>query len=137
MKTLNKALFLLVASGLIIFSSCKEDKKEDPKPEEISITINTPEENATYGKNDTVFVTGSIEGPEELHGYMIEIINTSHSDSVVFEKHQHDHGTSFQIDEMWINNVSHHSDMQLKVTVYPGHEGDEKIETFHFHCHPM
>jgi hypothetical protein len=96
-----------------------------------------PEAGKMYGKGDTVFINGMVSFENGLHGYEVSLVNTSHNDTVVFNKHEHAHGNSFHIHEHWVNSVMHHSDMELRIEVQTDHTDKAESKTIKFHCHPM
>ncbi|MBO6515234.1 MAG: hypothetical protein JJ975_01615 [Bacteroidia bacterium] len=136
----SKFKYLIALTLLLsVISSCKEDEEPLPEPETPVVMFNfaDPAAGATYSAGDTVAINGMISFENDMHGYEISIINTSHSDTVVFNKHEHMDGKMFHIHEHWVNNVMHHSNMQLKIEALTDHAGTRETKTINFHCHPM
>ena len=133
---MNKLLITLIAFSLVAFTSCKEDEDMDPKYN-ITFNFSDPVASTMFSQGDTVFINGMISADIEMHGYEVSIVNTSDNNTEVFNSHEHKDGSMFHIHEMWVNNVSSHSDMALTITVDVDHEGTTEKETILFHCHPM
>lgn len=136
---LNRIISVFMFVGLVVFaSSCKkDDNSSNPTPtDNFSITITSPTAMQTFPSGATVNVKATISNSTEMHGYDIKIVNKANNNEEVFKKEMHDHGSSYTIDESWVNNVTMHSDMELEITVYIDHEGNKKTQTVHFHCHP-
>ena len=85
---------------------------------------------------DTIMIHATITSTEEIHGYTLLLENTTTS-TVIMDIEEHAHDLTTHIHEMWVNNVSGHTDMKLTVTAIIDHEGTEVSETVSFHCHPM
>ncbi len=140
---MNKSTYILIALlsiSTITFHSCKEDKEPivDPPAPTVQFDFTSPEDNKMYSKGDTVFIDGMMTFENGLHGYELSIINKSHNDTMVFNKHEHSHGNSVHVHEYWVNSVTHHSDMELMIEAHKDHSGDTKeTKTIKFHCHPM
>lgn len=150
MKKYTSILLVLLVVG---FVSCKKEgctdegasnynpdaKKDDGSCvfPEVEISFTSPEAHTTYGLNDTVHIHGSVSYVEEMHGYHLQLVNTSVNDTVVYEIHNHDHMSAYSIHGMWVNNVTTHSDMELRITVEKSHDGESVTHVVPFHCHPM
>ena len=85
-----------------------------------------------YEFGDTVFMHGGVSAPHELHGYELILRNAS-TDSVAFSKDEHVHGTSFEFEDHWVNNVADHSDMEFSVIVTVDHEGTTETKKIEFY----
>ncbi len=137
-KSINIAVVLLFVATIGLVSSCKK-KDDNPSPtptDNFSISITSPTDMQTFVNGSTVNIKASISNSAGMHGYELTIINKSNNNEEVFKKEVHDHGTSYTIDENWVNNVTKHSDMEAEITVYVDHEGNTKTQHVHFHCHP-
>lgn len=137
MKTIKNISLLLLAFTNIFFTACKDEDpivEEDPK---VVFDFTSPEAGAMYGKGDTVFINGMISHTTDLHGYEISIINGSSDDTVVFNNHEHMDGKMFHIHEKWVNNVTDHSNMTLRIEALTDHAGTVETKEIMFHCHPM
>lgn len=128
-------LSILAVSALGLISCEREVIQDDPAPT-VSFNMMAPLNMSTYHLGDTVHIHGDIQYQPGLHGYALEIYNTS-ADTVVFTSEEHAHGTSINIHEMWVNDVTQHSDMRLIISAEISHDGMTVSDTIHFHCHPM
>ncbi|MCB9262859.1 MAG: hypothetical protein H6607_10835 [Flavobacteriales bacterium] len=139
MKTHKISLYTVIAAfAIIIFQACKE-KEVDPPITEKKVVFNftEPASGQMYGLNDTVHINGTISYEDELHGYEVTLVNLSNNDSMVFNEHAHIDGKELTVDHNWVNNVTGHSNMELRIDAFIDHEGNMKSDTIHFHCHPM
>jgi hypothetical protein len=126
--------YLATAVALVLsFSSCKDDEHEHGNT--AVITFTSPAANSTYHQGDTVHVTGSAIGQEELHGYELYILNKTSGDTV-FTADEHAHGDTVQIHHEWVVNVAAASDMELGITVTLDHDNNTQTEKVGFHCMP-
>ena len=117
----------------ITMTSCSEDNHIDAN---VHIHITSPVASSEFHLGDTVKIQGSVSANTDMHGYEVKIKNLT-ADSVAFVAYHHDHGTSFSINEQWINNVTTHSDMRLVIKVEADHNGTLVSDSLNFHCHPM
>ena len=127
-------LFILVTLTLsTLLVACRKDVA-DP---EVTVTFNiaSPLASTTYDLGDTVFVNVTITGSEELHGYEVDMNNLT-GDSTVFDAHAHNHASSFTINGYFVNNVTDHSEMELRVKAFIDHDDNYKEKVVEFHCHP-
>lgn len=137
MKTLKNTSVILLALTALFFSACKDEDpivEEDPK---VVFDFSSPQASATYGKGDTIHINGMISHTLDMHGYEVSIINSSNNDTVVYNKHEHMDGKMFHIHEHWVNNVSDHSNMILRIDALTDHAGTKETKDIMFHCHPM
>ncbi len=135
-----KNISIIAIVTLLTFSinACKDDEETvTPEPTAVTFDISDPVAGTMYGKGDTVFINGMISYDVEMHGYEINIINTSNNDTVVFNKHAHSDSKMFHIHEHWVNNVSGHSNMTLSIEALTDHSGASQTKEISFHCHPM
>lgn len=152
-------LIVLALASTTLFSSCKKegctdekaenydsdaDKDDDsctyPEEEEtddIDFTISDPVAGTTFGLGDTVHINTMITTTGEVHGYEVYLRNTSNNNEVVFESKEHAHDSPVHIHEMWVNDVSSHSDMELEIVLITDHDGATETQKVSFHCHPM
>ncbi|MCO4806177.1 MAG: hypothetical protein KC456_06250 [Flavobacteriales bacterium] len=113
----------------------KDDEScEYPPEDEITFAITSPEEHKTFMLGDTIHVSSMFETTAEVHGYSIQIINTSKHDEVVFSAEEAAHESPVHMHAMWVNDVTMHSDMSLKIAVEVDHDGTEEVKTIGFHC---
>jgi hypothetical protein len=138
------SFFSLVLFVALALTACEKDEEvttpaPQPEPERVvTITVDSPLENAMYSLGQEVHINVDIEANFELHGYAIRLVNTSNDNEVILEAGEHDHGTAFHYHEHWTNNVTMHSDLELQIEVARSHDHDDvEVKTVHFHCHPM
>jgi hypothetical protein len=135
-----KITYFILAMAVVSMVSCKKDKEEEDDTttpaKTLTIEIEEPADMQTFALNETVHVHVMVEANYDLHGYEVLMINESSGDTV-WSTDAHDHGQSYHIEGDWVNNVSDHSDMLLKVIVEKDHDGNTQVEERHFHCHPM
>lgn len=109
----------------------------DPEPT-IEFAISEPTAGATYGKDQTVHIQATVTTDGPVHGYVVYLRNKSNNDEVVFSKEEHVHESPVSIHEMWVNDVTIHSDMELEIKLITEHDSEEgESEFVSFHCHPM
>jgi hypothetical protein len=127
---------LVAILTLAAFSSCK---KESETPEETivkaTIDVEDPLADFTYEQGDTVHIHFGITCANEMHGYEAMLINLTSGDTA-WDAHLHDHGQSYHVENFWVNNVTEHSDMRLKVIAILDHEENQTVKQVDFHCHP-
>lgn len=126
----------IITASILLFTSCKKDEETTPEVT-VTFSITEPVAGTEFGLGDTVHMHVHITGSAELHGYEVNLINTSDGDTVVYENHLHDHGTSYSIEDFWVNDVDVHSDMVLQVKAFIDHDDNFKVKNVNFHCHPM
>lgn len=135
---MKKSVFCFLVLGIISLTNCNKDEPNNIIEEQYNITVEKPIEGQNFNLNDEVLIEGVVKGNFELHGYEIQLFNTSNNDSILYEKFIHTHGEEITISETWINNVSEHSDIRVEVSGLADHEGnDRKTKTINIHCHPM
>jgi len=131
---MKKALLLALltlATSLSFFACDKEEHQHDAE-----ISILAPTAGQTFSLNQTVSIQADITSEEELHGWEITLKKKS-DNTVLYTTDKHIHGTSLQIREQWVNNVTAHTDVVLEVKVALDHTSSEtKTATVEFHCHP-
>ncbi len=134
--TTRIAVILLFATTAFA-SSCKE-KDEDVAPVDKFITaFSSPSEGKIFSNGDTVNIKTQITNDTEMYGYEVKIINKSMGNTAVFSKKEEDLNIkTFNIDESWVNNVTHHSDMKVELTIYMDKNDNKREVTLNFHCHP-
>ncbi|MGB0850568.1 MAG: hypothetical protein ACPGTP_04930 [Bacteroidia bacterium] len=135
MKYLNRLAIIALALSTFSLYSCKDDDESKIEPA-VEFHFSSPESGAMFGKGDTVFMTGMLHWEEELHGFEITLTNIT-KDSVVYTAHAHEDTKMMNISQMWINNVTEHSDMKLTIDALTDHDGAEQTKEIDFHCHPM
>lgn len=122
-------LFLALFGGIAMLSSGCHEEAAAP-----IFTISAPTDGQEYMLGDTIFVKGTITADVEMHGYAYELMRLSDS-LVLLTSDVHDHGSSYSIDDFWVNNVTEHTDVQLTITAIIDHDGTEQSQTYQLHCH--
>lgn len=132
-----KHLFL-IAGILIFLASCKKETEEQSHESEAEVVLSlvSPTENQTYQLGDTVRILGTISSTSDLHGYNLRL-NHPVLNMFVINKAFHEHGTSFKVNEFWVNNVTDTTVLKLTMDVAIDHDG--KLKTFEkfITCYPQ
>lgn len=126
---MKNILYFLFA---LIILSCKKDNHDNHHDHDhhnhgdvfISISLTSPTEAASFDVSDVVSITGSISADGTIHGYSVELINTSNADSVLFLNDVHAHDEMLTISEAWTNNLSETSTVTVRITAYADHAGE-------------
>ena len=113
----------------VVLFSCKKEEHSHP-----SITISSPTSGQAFDGGDTVYVKANVTSEEEMHGWVVAIRKLP-TKQVVFMDDVHDHLTEYNINTYWVNNLSAHSDMEVEVIAYIGHDGDSTSKKVEFHSH--
>lgn len=130
-KILNLSIITLV----IVTSSCK--KEEDVHANySATITITSPEADQKFDHHSNVTISGKIESDDELHGYKLVIRQLSDG-AEKFSKEYHVHGKKIEFNEVWMNMIEIHQDMELEVIVVIDHDGNTISKKVVFHCRGM
>jgi len=132
-QSILKANLLIAVVLVLSLSSCKDDEHEHGNT--AVIAFSSPVAHSTYSQGDTVHITGTAIGEEELHGYALFILNKTSGDTV-FTAEAHAHGDTVMIHHEWVVNVSAMSDMELSITVTLDHDNNTQTEKVEFHCMP-
>lgn len=131
MKKALLFVLLALATSLSFFACEKEEHQHDAE-----ISILAPTAGQTFSLNQTVSIQADITSEEELHGWEITLRKKS-DNTVLYTTDKHTHGTTLEIREQWVNNVTAHTDVVLEVKVALDHTSSEtKTATVEFHCHP-
>lgn len=117
-------------SLLFIIFSCQKEELNTFEERTLAVTIFNPNEGDEVQHEKELTIQGEIIGNFELHGYSIELINTSNADSVLLNINAHKHGKTIPFSTSWKNKLSVDSDLALIVTGYGDHAGylSEKTE---------
>ncbi len=143
---MKKTAVLIYLAFLLVpaFNACK-NKADDPHPHDnnhhhhtpnkAELTIASPTDNTKYNHGDTININVVAVGELTLHGWKITIRNTD-DNSVLYTKDTHEHAKTLNISEKWVNDVHHHSDLELEVEVGLDHDGNNATKKVRFHCMP-
>ena len=105
------------------FTSCDHDD-EEVKPGDNSITITAPTEGAIVNPGQSVAITGTITGKEEIHGYKLYVRQKADG-KVLFSKEVHDHKKEIAINETWaVDTVAKYKELELEVVATLDHDGN-------------
>lgn len=122
----TKAMLAFAACG-ILFTACKKDEETTPHHHnEVTIEITKPTTNAYVFCNDTNPLEVHIHATEQIHGYEVKLINTT-DNSVVWEKHDHIHGTHVEITDNIVSTICAETPAKLEVTAIVDHDGNTKV----------
>jgi len=131
---MNKTLFFAFLSLVMLFAgmACKKEN-HDAK---VEINILSPTLGQAFEHGQDVPLHVDVSADQELHGWDITLRKKS-DNSVIYSKDKHTHGKSMSIREVWVNDVTHHTDVILEVKVDLDHSGsNSKTASVQFHCHP-
>jgi hypothetical protein len=116
-----KQYFALALLTLVLVS-CKKKDDDDHIDFSGTIAIDTPAENDTINGGSSFFVTGTITGNMEMHGYHVIVYNED-DQSVVYENQYHEHGTSYVVNEAVTHTLSTGTPLRLYIQAAGDHEG--------------
>jgi hypothetical protein len=134
-KQILISISFLITLALSI-SSCSEEETPVIDNPQVEFNIQNPSSGAMFHSGDTVRVQGTITYPKSMHGYELSLINSSQNDTMVFSEHEHIDSKSIEINTFWVNDVKHHSNMELHIDAMTDHFGAFERKTITFHCHP-
>lgn len=129
---------VLIAGMLMLLVSCKKETEEQSQESEAEVVLNllAPTENQTYQFGDTVRILGTISSTSDLHGYNLRL-NHPIWNMFVINKAFHEHGTSFIVNEYWVNTVSDTTQLKLIFDVAIDHEGNLRTFEKFITCFPQ
>jgi hypothetical protein len=116
-------------SGLMItlvLTGCNKDNGTNVQqgaPEQLTISLSNPAENQEFQNGAPVSISGTITWNQAVHGYTLELINTSNQDSVLFLSEVHTHDNAVPFDGSWVNDLQDTSAVLLRVTAIGDHQG--------------
>lgn len=120
MKTLVSVL--LIAP---VLSGCKKENGNNVQqgaPEQLTISLSNPTEQQEFQNGATVNISGTITWNQAVHGYTLELINTSNQDSVLFLSEVHTHENAVPFDGSWVHDLQDTSAVLLRVTAIGDHQ---------------
>jgi hypothetical protein len=130
-----KHYVILSLSAAVVFALSFACKKKESHPK-VTITIDSPVNGSIYHGGDTVHIHAHITADQEIHGWELSIVRLANN-QLFFDAHVHEHGKVYTLDTFWVNHVTMHSDMVLKLSAVLDHEGKTESKTINFPCHPM
>lgn len=119
---------LILALGALTLTACNKDEPGDGHNHDhgggnpIMFTFNTPNENESFDFNQAVTAEGWITSTSGVHGYIIELLNQSNQDSVLYTHEVHDHGNELQFNDTWTNNLQDTSTVMIRIVAFGDHE---------------
>lgn len=129
-------------AGLMLITACTNEHLEPSNLEDIPqvifqyIDIQSPVADSAYVANDTVWMEGLIVYELGLHGYQINLYNTTR-DTVVYFDESHIHADTIPFSHFWVNDVDTISMMDLSISAVLDHDGKTETEHVHFQCLPL
>ena len=131
MKFTVKYLFYgSIIALLVSVSACKNDKAITPTPT-ITIDIKSPMGAGSYQHGDTVKIDVEVTSDVDLHGYEWTI-KTKPGGVELASSDEHVHGKTFTINDVYINNVTSTTEVELEIVAEVDHEGNERQKTVSF-----
>lgn len=124
------ALSLLLAVAGLAFVACNKDNDHDHS-NTATINILSPVEGQVVAAGATLIISAEASAPEELHGW--EIILRNKATGVQIDNFdEHDHGTSFQVEQDWVANVPPGTEVELEFIVVVDHEDNTNSKKVNF-----
>lgn len=128
---------LLFAALLTTLMACKKETNPTTTSEVVvNLNLVSPTENQTYQFGDTVKILGSLSSATSLHGYNIRL-NHPTINMFVINQAYHEHGTVFNLNERWVNNVTDTTELKLIIDVAIDHDGTLKTFEKYITCYPQ
>ena len=131
------AFVLKIFFILFLVESCKDEvPTSDQNIPPVTFNFTNPNEGNEFALGDTIFIDGMIAWENELHGYEITLTDMS-NDSIVFSAHGHEDALLIHITKIWVNKVTHLSDMRLTIDALTDHRGGKQSKEMILHCYPL
>lgn len=113
-----------LAGVLFLSAICGCQKKEDPKAEQPTATINitSPQAGQEVKAGTELAIQAQIKGDVTLHGYDVFIVDKQSMDTV-FKTDSHTHAKELQVNEVWTNTLSKTTDLEVYIKTEINHEG--------------
>ena len=125
-------VFIALTIAAIAFTGCKKDKSSgEDHTFEGTITVTAPAEGAVINGGTSFQVQAAITGNMEMHGYQLSVFKQA-DDALVFTHEEHDHATSFSINETVTHTLSDTTLLRLEITAAGDHEGSTVTKTVSF-----
>lgn len=125
---------ILFIAIFLIISSCQKNNNTTPDASKAVITILSPQEGHIYHKGDTVFVKATVTYPSEMHGYEVEI--TDSTGGVRFDTDVHAHADQFNINYSWVATGSQATSLKQDLTIEIDHNGTVANKSVQFLYRP-
>lgn len=127
-------LSLTVAVMLMAFSACQKEDNTVAKPDDVVITITSPQQGQVYKTGDVVEINAEINNTTKMHGIIVRIYDAD--GGTVFEKEQHSHTDVMTIAETWVDTLSQPVALTLEVIAVIEHDNLLKSEKISFSSQP-
>ena len=115
---------------VLLAVACKKDETFEG-----SITIDAPSVNAQLQADSTITIQGSATGNMELHGYVLEVKNTT-TGAVIYSVDEHAHGESITINKTFTHGLTADTPLNLNVKVEYDHDGNYIEKNVQFNWKP-
>jgi len=122
---------IIALFGIILLSACQKKDHSGFDSSKLNIKISKPTEAQVFKKGDTVFISATADYISELHGYALNIIDTT-SKTTYFDIDEHVHGSSFVVDTFWVNTLGSNANLQVTLDVEADHDGNGSSKIIHF-----
>lgn len=134
---MKKNIFLLTLIALVIIA-CDKNENDVLAPEQqaLSITVASPVDSVKYHAGDTVWISGVISDPVELHNYSVAIHNAQYDTLVAKVVEGHSHNKTVAVETFWKSKAHDHVDYHM-VWKADNHNGQTIEKRVPFHVHPM
>lgn len=132
MRTYSIIIVSAIALSLTT-AACKKHTHEEVVT--ASITVTNPTANDTLAYGDTLKLAALVTGSAEMHGYSVTFTNLT-TGNPVYAKAYDEHASSYTISEMWKNNVTAPSILNLTIDVVKDHDNNHEIKTMSVVCLP-
>lgn len=130
-KYINNIVITMLLAGLL---SCQKNEVPPAQPDEVKIEITSPFEGQRYKPGDTVYIKGNVSYSNQLHGYIVRILDADNA--VVYETEGHTHSSSIAVDEKWLNTINHSESLTLELTTVIDHDANKKTVKRGFKSQP-
>lgn len=117
----------LITTG-ILFNSCRKKSVPPENPSAVSISVASPQKGQVYHKGDTVNINFNVSYTTELHGYYVQLIDTT-TLNVLYENAADIHNDHFSVQLQWVDTCSTAKNLQLIINANLDHVGTEASDT--------
>lgn len=121
--------------ALCCFAACQKKDDMAVDTSKVITNITSPVNGAIYHNGDTVHIVADVAYPSELHGYEIEITDTSNG-NILFTADDHVHTDHFSIDEHWVGSTLQPKGLRLRIITSIDHNGNKATKERYFSLQP-
>jgi major membrane immunogen (membrane-anchored lipoprotein) len=122
---------IITLCSIILLGACQKKDNSGFDSSKLNIKISKPTEAQVFKKGDTVFISATADYISELHGYALNISDTT-SKTTYFDLDEHVHESTFAIDTFWVDTLSSGANLQLTFDVEADHDGNGSSKIIHF-----